>query len=286
MDDLLLGRVAPVVDADVAPEPQHGDPIGDLEDVVEVVRDEDDSEPLFGESADELENLIGLRDAQRGRRLVEDHDARVPHHRAADRNRLALAAGEARDRLPDRPDGRHAQALERLRRPLLHRRLTEATDEVVLLPSEVHVLDDVQVVAERKILVDDLDPELRRVLRAADRDLLPVEPRLALVDRVDAGDALDQRRLAGAVVAHERHHLAGAHLEVDVGQRIDRTEALADSTRLERRRRGGGGRGGGLGGRGHRDVVEGARGGRPRPLLVVYLQNFANSPRQTSLFLR
>ena len=31
-----------------------------------------------------------------------------------------------------------------------------------VLPAEVHVLDDVEVVAEREILVDDLDPELRR----------------------------------------------------------------------------------------------------------------------------
>ena len=39
---------------------------------------------------------------------------------------------------------------------------------------------------------------------------LPSKRISPLVDRVDAGDALDQRRLAGAVVADERHDLAGA----------------------------------------------------------------------------
>ena len=101
------------------------------------------------------------------------------------------------------------------------------------LAPEVHVLDDVEVVAEREILVDDLDPELRRVLRAGDVTRLALEEDLAGVDRVDAGDRLDQRRLAGAVVADERHHLALAHLEVDVAQRLDGAERLRDPAELE-----------------------------------------------------
>ena len=40
-------------------------------------------------------------------------------------------------------------------------------ERVVRLTPEEHVLDDVEVVAEGEILVDDLDPEPRRVLRAA-----------------------------------------------------------------------------------------------------------------------
>ena len=48
LDDLLLRRLVALVDADVAAEAQDGDAVGDLEDVVEVVRDEDDREPLLG----------------------------------------------------------------------------------------------------------------------------------------------------------------------------------------------------------------------------------------------
>ena len=40
-----------------------------------------------------------------------------------------------------------------------------AGERVVLLAAEEHVLDDVEVVAEREVLVDDLDPELGGVLR-------------------------------------------------------------------------------------------------------------------------
>ena len=100
VDDLLLGRRGPLEHADVPTEAQHGDPVGDLEDVVEVVRDDHDGEPLLAEPPHELEHLLGLRDAERRGRLVEDHDSRVPHHGPRDGDRLALAAGEGRDALP------------------------------------------------------------------------------------------------------------------------------------------------------------------------------------------
>ena len=83
------------------------------------------------------------------------------------------------------------------------------------LAAEEHVRDDVEVVREREVLVHDLDPELRGVARPVDVDRFALEADLALVEGVDADDALDERRLAGAVVADERHDFAPAHLEVD-----------------------------------------------------------------------
>ena len=55
-----------------------------------------------------------------------------------------------------------------LRAERLHARLVERLNRW-LLAAEEHVLDDVQVVAEREVLVDDLDAERRGVLRARDR---------------------------------------------------------------------------------------------------------------------
>ena len=224
--------LAPLVDADVPAEAQDRDPRRRLEHVVQVVRDQDDPEALLGQPVDEREHLLRLRDAEGRGRLVEDDEPRVPHHRARDRDRLPLAARERRDRLPDRANRRDAEARERLARLRLHRGLPQDL-EPVRLAAEVHVLDDVEVVAEREILVDDLDPELRRVLRAADRDRLAVEQHLAVVHPVDAGDALDERRLAGAVVADERHDLARPNLEVDVGQGLHGAERLRDAAKLE-----------------------------------------------------
>src|SRR4029077_1133506 len=55
LDDLLRRRLLSLVDADVAAKSQNGDPVRDLEDVVQVVRDEDDREPLFTQTPDEIE---------------------------------------------------------------------------------------------------------------------------------------------------------------------------------------------------------------------------------------
>ena len=153
--------------------------------------------PCSARRADEIEHLPRLGDAERGRRLVEDHDAGVPEHRARDRDRLALAARERRDELAGRADRRDRERLQRLAPcwPPSTGSLRRWKHVVHLAP-EVHVLDDVEVVAEREVLVDDLDAEARRVLRAVDRDRLALEEDLAAVERVDAGDALDERRLA------------------------------------------------------------------------------------------
>jgi hypothetical protein len=112
----------------------------------------------------------------------------------------------------------------------------ESAQAVGLLAPEVHVLDDVEVVAQREVLVDDLDAEPRGVLRPVDVHGLAGEADLARVDGMDARDALDQRRLARAVVAHEGHDLARRDVEVDLVERLNRTEGLRDPLQLEHRR--------------------------------------------------
>ncbi len=108
-----------------APEPEHDDPVGDLEDVGEVVADHDHAEAAIAQPLDQLEDLLGLDDAERRRRLVEHHELRIAEQRAGDRDRLALPAGEALDLGADAADRRHAERREQLERLLLHRRLVE-----------------------------------------------------------------------------------------------------------------------------------------------------------------
>ena len=195
--------------------------------------DEDDRQPLLGETPDERKHLLGLDDAERRCRLVEEDDAGVPHHRPRDCDGLTLAARERRDRLLDRPQRRDAEAGHHLLGPFSHPRLVEKVQSGVQLSAEVHVLDDVQVVSQREVLIDDLDAEMNGVLRASYVDERPVEVDLAVVEGVDAGGALDQRRLPGAVVADERHDFAFSDLEVAVHERPHGAEELGDAAKLE-----------------------------------------------------
>ena len=123
----------------------------------------------------------------------------------------------------------HAERVEELDRLLLHRLLVESPRAVQQLAAQEQVRDDVEVVAEREILVDGRDPVLVGGGGAADVRALAVDRDRARVRGLDPGDRLDQRRLAGAVVADQGDDLAGVDLEVDVDERLDTAEALADA---------------------------------------------------------
>ncbi len=56
-------------------------------------------------------------DAERRRRLVHDDELRVPQHRLRDRDRLALTAGQRRDRLTNGAHGGHREARRASRWP-------------------------------------------------------------------------------------------------------------------------------------------------------------------------
>src|ERR1700722_1279632 len=53
------------------------------------------------------------------------------------------------------------------------------------------------------------------------------------VERVHTGQNLDQRRLAGAVLAQERKNFAGLESHTDVRERFRAAEALEDATDLQ-----------------------------------------------------
>ena len=160
--------------------------------------------------------------------LVEDDDLGVPEHGLGDGDGLALATGQAGDPLADRLHGAHRQRLERLLArpaPCCSRRGRCRG----ALAAEEHVLDDVEVVAQREVLVDDLDAQRAGVARRVHGDRAALEEVVAGVDRVRAADALDERGLAGAVVADQGGDLARVGGEVDVLEHVDGAEALVDA---------------------------------------------------------
>ncbi len=57
---------------------------------------------------------------------------------------------------------------------------------------------------------------------------LLADAHLARVGLVVAGEDADERRLAGAVLAEQHEHLAGAGVEVDAVEDLDAAERLAD----------------------------------------------------------
>ena len=189
---------------------------------------------------DQLAHLALLGHAERRGRLVHDQDLGLPVDRAADRDRLALAARERAHRLVELA-GRQLdlEGLQHLARRLAHapaidRRQDAQAPDARFAPQE-NVGADVQIVGQRQVLIDRLDAERARLARVGELDRPALVKNLALVRRVHARDALDQRRLAGAVVARQRQHLAGLQVERDLLQRLHAAEALRGAAHLEQR---------------------------------------------------
>jgi len=70
------------------------------------------------------------------------------------------------------------------------------------------------------------------------RELHPVtvDEEVAVVGTENACDRLDERRLAGAVVADERYDLSGVHREIDAAEGDDAAEPLPHASQPEKRR--------------------------------------------------
>ena len=182
--------------------------------------------PRVAQPLDQVQHLGGLRHAQGRGRLVEHDELRVEQQRAGDRHGLPLAAGERGDRRRARSGcgaDELVAAASRRGPPSPPRR---AATGRARWPRKM-LRDDVEVLAEREILEHGGDAEVERGARVASVTALPSKVIVPERRLVDAGEDLDQRRLAGAVVADQRHDLAGVDVEVDVGQRRDRAEVLA-----------------------------------------------------------
>ena len=144
--------------ATLAPRRMTTHAVADGEYIGHAMADENHGDALILQAADEVEDLGDLAHADRGRRLVHEHDLGVREAGSRDRHRLALAARHlfheiARARLG-------LEFLEELRRASIHRRVIQDAEEAeapLHLASEEHIGGRGEIVAEREILINDLD---------------------------------------------------------------------------------------------------------------------------------
>ena len=99
------------------------------------------------------------------------------------------------------------------------------------LAAEEDVGGDVQRRRDREILVDRLDPGSSGLAWRVETHPVAVEADLSVVRLQRARQGLDQRRLAGAVVADDRDDLARVELEVGAVEGHDVPEALDQAAR-------------------------------------------------------
>jgi hypothetical protein len=94
---------------------------------------------------------------------------------------------------------------------------------------------DIEVLREIQLLVDERDARLGRIAHAVEQHRLQSTGIVRHVQRTlarlhDARQDLEQRRLAGPVLADDGEHLATAHVGVDARERRDARVSAADAT--------------------------------------------------------
>ena len=187
--------------------------------MLEIVADHEHRDPGIAQPGHELEHLAALVDAQSRHRFVHDQELGLGEQEAADRDGLPLAARKTAHRLVQGRQG-DRKPLEQLAGLLPHRRLIELGQDAQHffrdLTAQEDVLRHVQRVDEAQALVHRLDPGDVGVARGLEGHRLAFDDDLAAIRLDCTREGLDQRRLAGAVVADQRKDFAAPDLQAYV----------------------------------------------------------------------
>ena len=228
-----LGQIRPIDARETArlrhchPVAQHGGLIAHRQHLVELVADVDDRAAPISHGAQGEPQVGRLGRSQHSGRLVQHHHVGVAPQRLQDLHALALAHRE----LPHR-SGR--VGLQRIGGRQVGDTLDDlAHVQVARCRAQHHVLEHRERRHQAELLVDHADPSGDRICGRVELLLGAVHPDLAGVGQVDAAQHIDQRGLAGAVLAQQRMDGARPHGEVRAVAGDCSWELLADAAQVD-----------------------------------------------------
>ena len=233
-DDLVVGLRSGHIGRDIGAVPEHGALVGELRDLVHAVRNEQERQPLLAQALEDDEHLGDVGGGQRRSRLVENEEARLARQRLGDLHHLPARQRQILDQR-HRMDVGRSGARERIlgEAPL---RAPVDQPETARRIGDGDVVGDRKVGNERKLLEDADNAGAVGGGRRIESDFRPVEHDASGVRRDDAGQDLDQRRLARAVLAENGVNAAREHGEIRVGERPHAAIALGYALHAQDRR--------------------------------------------------
>ncbi len=226
--DLVIGGGIGVMSRDGAAVAENRQPVSDSANFAHAMRNEDRQPAFLGDLAAEFQQPFGLDRGEGGRRLVEDQNARVLRERFGDLHDLPFGQRQV-PQLAIGPDCREPVAFEQCERIGAHALAVGGADKGQRLMPEPDVLLDRQIGDERKLLEYGRDAQRLRGIRIVRAKVLAVDVNRSRVVAQRAGQDLDERALAGAVLAEQRMHFAGTGRKRRLAQRDDAAEPLAQA---------------------------------------------------------
>jgi hypothetical protein len=196
---------------------QHGHPIAEPEDLRDPMGHVEDRDAAVAQIVEHAEQMVGLGGRERGRRFVEHEHAAIESQGSRNLNELAVRGGEPFHRRLGCE--RQMEAREQLPCAQTHLALEQDPSAPRQFAPGEDVAGDGEVGERHHLLIHHPDPMHQRVTGSRQRQPLIVQPNLPFVWRDDAGEDFEERRLAGAVLAHQGVRLAGSHAEADARKR-------------------------------------------------------------------
>ena len=213
---------------------EHRHLVGNFENVVEKMRDENDPAPALAHPTQHRKQPRDLGGRQGRGRLVENDDARAGEQHAGEFDQLLHADGKIAE--PCARVDVEPEVLQLLARLARHARPGDGSQPVERLAAQKHVLGHAQVGRDAEFLMHHGDAARPGVARGAEVDGLAVHPELTGIGAVHAGDHFHQRAFARAVFAGEPVNAAGFQREIDPAQGMDAAERLDDIVKFDQRR--------------------------------------------------
>ena len=192
----------------------HHQPVGGQRQAQLVQHRDDGAVLLAGEPGHLPHQRHLMRRVEMGGRLVEQQNRRLHRQRARQQHPLALAAGQL-GQAAVAPGGASG-GLHRLADRLLVAPARQAEQAEMRQPAQPDHIDHRQVAAGLALLRQPGQPA-RALRRRPVGQRCPVEPDLAVLERLQPGQRTQQRRLAGTVGPDDRGP-ARAEVQVDVAQ--------------------------------------------------------------------
>ena len=163
--------------------------------------------------------------------LVEQQQARLRRERAGEFQAFALSGGERA------PVGIRLFQQAHAAQPLVRLLARVADVARACERADHHVLGDGHALEGAQLLEGARDAAPAHVVGREPGEPRPVELHLALVGRVEAADAVEERRLAGAVRPDDADELTGRDVERDAAVGGDAAEALGHAANAEQAHR-------------------------------------------------
>ncbi len=216
-----------------APSREHRNPVRDQRNLFQPVGDVDDPHPLIPQILDDGKEFFDLPGSQNGCRFIQDQDLGLFAQGLGDLDHLFFGDPQVAD------DGVgvdvHVEALQEAVGITVHPFPVDQP-ALALLLSQEDVFRHRQGRNQIEFLVDRAYSQLQRLQRRTDIRFLPIDINFSAVLLIEAGEDLDQGRLAGPVFPQQDVDLSGVEIEIHVVQSQYAGELFADPFRLDQDR--------------------------------------------------